>query len=122
MKAILRSVNSPTGLALNASGNPKKSTKAYSIGFIVLIGSIYPLSTKFGVEGAALAILFSVVAASPILWYEAMKVLKINVLAFFKPVLMAIMNTSLMMAAIIYLKLHVITEVGKIDFIELIFL
>ena len=120
IKAIVRAVNSTTGLALNASGNPKKTTKAYFVGFIVLLGSIYPISLKMGIEGAAFSILLSVTAAAPILLYEVMKLLNIRLFAFLKPVIITILNTSFMVVSLYYLKLYIFTDVKIIEFFELV--
>ena len=106
LRAILNFINTPAIIAFQASGRPSIGTKISTFGIIILVIIVYPLSSKWGSIGAVSALFLSSLISSPIVWYMAIQVIKCTYSEFFKPVLLSLINTGIMVSVI-----HVIRTV-----------
>ncbi len=116
LKAALGFTNTPASIALQAMGKPSVSTKASFLSMVVLILLIYPMSSLLGIVGSALAILFSVIIISPILWYKIIATLNLTILEFVKPILFSGLVSMLMIAFIITVKNIYIGDIQLLEF------
>ncbi len=112
LQAIFNFINTPAGIAFQASGKPAIGTRISTFGVITLIISIYPLSSRWGLMGAAFALLLSVLVTSPIIWFKAIQLMKCSLQEFFKPIVLPVMNTVIMGLSIYALKLYFLHQVN----------
>jgi len=121
LQAILGFINTPAGIAFQASGRPSIGTKISSLGVIILVILVYPLSSRWGVVGIVSSLFLSVLFTSPITWFMAMKVAKCSLSDFLKPVLFPLINTGTMVTVILIIKQHIFKPVNIAAFFGLVF-
>jgi lipopolysaccharide exporter len=71
---LLRSIQATIGPLFMGMGNPKLDTKGQCLRLLVLAISIYPLTIHFGISGASLAVVASILATT--IWFS-LKVINI---------------------------------------------
>jgi len=118
--AMFSLINTPAGIVFQAVGKPAIGTKISVLGVIILAIVVYPLSSQWGISGTAFALLLSVLLTSPIIWFKAIKILKCSALEFFKPILFPVINTCIMIVAIIAIKKHIFLQVKFGEFFGVI--
>jgi O-antigen/teichoic acid export membrane protein len=121
LQAILNFINTPAGIAFQASGRPAIGTKISMIGVIILAILVYPLSSRWGATGAVASLFLGVLIPSPIIWYKAIKIIRCTYSEFFKPVLISLINTGIMVGVIIVMKNLIVVQVSFTGFFGLIF-
>lgn len=121
LQAILRFINTPASIAFQAIGIPSIGTKISALGVIILVIIVYPLSSIWGAAGAVTSLFLSELILSPVIWYMAIKVIKYTFLEFFKPVLISLINTGIMVCVIIVMKNLIVMQVSFTGFFGLIF-
>ena len=102
--AILDFINTPANIAFPALGRPALGTKISMLGVIILAITVYPLTVRWGTTGAVAAFFLSALLTSPIIWYMSIKIIKCSISEFFKPVLLPLINTGIMVSAISVIK------------------
>ena len=122
LQAILGFINTPAGIAFQASGKPSIGTKISLLGVIILVIIVYPLSSRWGVTGVVASLFLSVLLPSPIIWYKAIKIVKCSFFEFSKPVLFSILNTGLMAIIIFVIKKYIFIEITFLKFFALVFM
>ena len=120
LQVILNFINTPAGIAFQASGRPSIGTKISALGVIILAIIVYPLTARWGATGAVTSLFLSVLLPSPIIWYAAMKIAKCSFWEFFKPVMFAMINAGIMMVAIFAIKNFLFVQIGFVQFFSLI--
>jgi len=121
LQAIFNSIATPGAIAFQAVGKPAIGTKISMIGTIILICIVYPLSSRWGVAGAVASLFFSSLIPSPIAWYLAIKVIGCSFLEFFKPVIISLINTGIMVFTLTILRQFVPVQIHILQFLLLIF-
>ena len=121
LQAILNFINTPSGIAFQALGRPAIGTKISTLGVIILVIVIYPLSSRWGVAGAASSLFLSTLLTSPIVWYMVIRIVKCSVSEFAKPVLFSLINMGIMVTIISIIKKYVLTYINLANFVGLIF-
>jgi len=121
LQATLNFINTPAGIAFQASGKPSIGTKISTISVIILAILVYPLSSRWEVTGAVASLFLSALIPSPIVWYMAIRVMRCTFGEFFKPVLISLINTGIMVCIIIVMKNLILTQVSFTGFFGLIF-
>ena len=121
LQAILNFINTPAGIAFQASGRPSIGTKISAIGVIILAITVYPLTARWGAPGAVASLFLSVLITSPIVWYMAIRVMRCTLGEFFKPVLISLINTGVMVCGILLIKNSISMQVGFAGVFGLIF-
>ena len=121
LQAILNFINTPAGIAFQASGRPSIGTKLSAFGVMVLIIFIYPLCSQWGITGVVASLFLSVLIPSPIIWYMVIKLMRGTFGEFFKPILISLINTGIMVFIILVIKERILTHVNIAEFFGLIF-
>lgn len=120
LMAILNFINTPAGIAFQASGNPGIGTKISTLGVLVLAVSIYPLTVRSGVTGVVASLFLSVLITSPIVWFMAIKVVNCKLKELMKPISISLLSTCLMAFTIMGIKEWSGGHVGIISFVGLV--
>ncbi|MCJ7790053.1 MAG: lipopolysaccharide biosynthesis protein [Candidatus Atribacteria bacterium] len=120
LSAIIGFINTPAGIIFQAVGRPSIGTKIEAVGVIILAITIYPLSLKWGITGTAVSILLGTLITLPVNCYMAIKIVKCSVWEFIKPILLAMINTGIMMSGIFGVKNYLFIKVGFVQFFSLI--
>lgn len=120
LQAILNFINTPAGIAFQAVGRPSIGVKISTLGVIILAIIVYPLSSRWGATGAVASLFLSALLTSPIVWYMAIKVMRCTLGEFFKPVLISLINTGIMVSGIFLIKNSICMQVSFIGFFGLI--
>jgi len=122
LSAMVGFITTPAGIMFQAVGRPSIGTKIATAGVIILAITIYPLSLKWGITGTAVSILSSTLVTLPVHCYMAIKISKCKVAEFIRPILLAIINTGVMMIAVFIVKDYFFVRVGFGHFFSLVFI
>jgi O-antigen/teichoic acid export membrane protein len=120
LSAMIEFITTPAGIMFQAVGRPSIGTKIEAVGVIILAITIYPLSLKWGITGTAISFLLSILIALPVHCYMAIKISKCSVVEFIRPILLAMINTGIMMSGIFGVKNYLFIKVGFVQFFSLI--
>ena len=120
LSAMIGFIATPAGIMFQAVGRPSIGTKIATAGVIILAVTIYPLSLKWGITGTAVSILLSTLITLPVHCYMAIKISKCSVWEFFTPILLAMINTGIMMIVVFGVKNYFFVKIGFVHFFSLI--
>jgi len=120
LSAMIGFITSPAGIMFQAIGKPSIGTKIGAAEVMILAITIYPLSLKWGITGTALSFLLSILIALPVHCYMAIKISKCTVGEFIKPILLAMINTGIMMIAVFGVKNYLFVQIGFVQFFSLV--
>jgi len=120
LNAMISFIATPAGIMFQAVGRPSIGTKIAAVGVIILAITIYPLSLKWGIAGTAVSILLDSLITLPINCYMAIKISKCTVAEFFRPILLAILNTGIMMIGVFGVKNYLFIKIGFVQFFSLV--
>jgi O-antigen/teichoic acid export membrane protein len=120
LSAMIGFITTPAGILFQAVGRPSIGTKIEAMGVIILAITIYPLSLKWGITGTAISFLLSILIALPVHCYMAIKISKCSTWEFIKPILLAIINTGIMMIMGFVIKNYYFVRVGFVQFFSLV--
>ncbi|MBI3631801.1 MAG: oligosaccharide flippase family protein, partial [Candidatus Staskawiczbacteria bacterium] len=107
-----------TGSLLQAIGKPNMETWLNGIRLILLLIIVYPLTSKFGIMGAALSVFFSVVVASFGYLFIVFRMISLKLKDAIDILCMPLLSTLLMIWAISYGK--VFFSVGFLPFFGMV--
>lgn len=119
-QGILNFINTPAGIAFQASGRPAIGVKIATLGVIILAVTVYPFTVRWGATGAVASLFLSVLLTSPISCFMAIKVMKCSWGGFMKPIAISLISTSIMAFAIMGIKEYMAVKIGFTGFGELI--
>jgi len=120
LSAMIEFITTPAGIMFQAVGRPSIGTKISTAGVIVLAITIYPLSLKWGITGTAISILLSTLITLPVNCYMAIKIAKCSGREFIRPILLAVINTGIMMSAVFGVKNYLFVKIGFVEFFSLV--
>lgn len=120
LSAMIGFITTPAGIMFQAVGRPSIGTKIEAVGVIILAITIYPLSLKWGITGTAISFLLITLIALPVHCYMAIKISKCSNWEFIKPILLAIINTGIMMIIVFVIKNYYFVRVGFVQFFSLV--
>jgi len=120
LSAMIGFITGPAGIMFQAVGKPSIGTKIGAAGVMILAITIYPLSLKWGITGTAVSILLSTLITLPVHCYFAIKISKCTVAEFIKPILLAMINTGLMMSVVFGVKNYLFVKIGFVQFFSLV--
>jgi len=120
LSAMIGFVTTPAGIMFQAVGRPSIGTKIATVGVIILAITIYPLSLKWGITGTAISFLLSTLIILPVNCYMAIKIVKCSVWEFIKPILLAMINTGIMMIGVFGVKNYLFVKISFVQFFSLV--
>ena len=120
LSAMIGFITTPAGIMFQAVGRPSIGTKIAAAGVIILGITIYPLSLKWGITGTAVSILLSTLITLPVHCYMAIKISKCTVAEFIRPILLAMINTGIMMIAVFGVKNYLFVKISFVQFFSLV--
>jgi len=120
LSAMIEFITTPAGIMFQAVGKPSIGTKISAAGVIILAITIYPLSLKWGITGAAVSIFLSAFLTLPVHCYMAIKIIKCSWWEFIKPIFIVLINTGLMVTGIFVVKNYLFVEISFWQFFSLI--
>lgn len=109
-------INTPAGIVFPSSGKPSISTKLSALTVLILCGLLYPLSSNWGIAGAAAALLISNLSTAPLMWFAASRITGCSAGEFIKPVVPPLVNTLIMANVLYTIKRGVTAEVTFLYF------
>ena len=104
LAGLCSSIGATAGPLFQSIGKPKISTKWQFIRLFVLIALIYPLSSKFGITGIAIAVLASILVSTVAFSFMAIKVTKCTVRKFVKRIFFPFLGAFIMVSLLWMLK------------------
>ncbi len=120
LSAMIGFITTPAGIMFQAVGRPSIGTKIATAGVVILAITIYPLSLKWGITGTAVSILISTLITLPVHCYMAIKISKCTVAEFIRPILLAMVNTGIMMIAVFGIKNYLFVKISFVQFFSLV--
>jgi len=121
LSAMIGFITTPAEIMFQAVGKPSIGTRIGAAGVIILALTVYPLSLKWGLTGTVVSILLSTLITLPVHCYMAIKISKCTVAEFIRPILVAIINTGIMMIAVFGVKNYLFVNIGFVQFFSLVF-
>ncbi|HER23662.1 MAG TPA: lipopolysaccharide biosynthesis protein [Candidatus Atribacteria bacterium] len=118
---LIRSIGATT-IIFQSVGKPEISTKLQFTRLILLVIIIYPLTIKWGILGASLAVLLSILPVEPITFYLTIKIIKCHIWEFGKLIIFPLIGAVIMSVAILTSKFYIFSSTGLFSFIVLIFI
>lgn len=119
LSAMIGFITTPAEIMFQAVGRPSIGTKIEVVGVIILAITIYPLSLKWGITGTAVSFLLSTLITLPVHCYMAIKISKCSTWEFIKLILLAIINTGIMIITAFVIKNYYFV---RVDFVKFFFL
>jgi len=120
LSAMIGFIATPAGIMFQAVGRPSIGTKISAAGTIILAITIYPLSQKWGITGTAASILLSTLITLPVHCYMAIKIVKCSTWEFITPILLAMINTGIMMITVFGIKNYLFVKISFVQFFSLV--
>ncbi len=122
ISAMIGFITTPAGIMFQAVGRPSIGTKIATAGVVILAITIYPLSLKWGITGTAMSFLLSTLITLPVHCYMAIKISKCSVIEFIRPILLAMINTGIIMSAVFGVKNYLFAQISFAQFFSLVFI
>ncbi len=116
LAGLLRAVAGISGYVFQGIGSPKIDTMLQMVRLLVLAVSIFPLTTQFGISGASLAVLLSILVSGIGFGYMGIKATGCAIRDFSKAVVLPLMN-GLVMVSVIYIFQITTRTTGILSFI-----
>lgn len=116
----IRSIGATTGPTFQSVGKPEISTKLQFARLILLVIIIYPLTIKWGILGASLAVLLSVLPVEPFTFYLTIKIIKCRVWEFGKLIVLPMLGVAIMSTALLASKFFIFSSIGLFSFFALV--
>lgn len=104
LAGALGSISATTRPIFHGIGKPKVDTTWQIIRLFFLAAVIYPLTIKWGISGAAFAVLISTSISAIGFSFMAIRVMKCNVGSFYKMTVPPLLNTAVMIFTIMIIK------------------
>lgn len=101
---LLRALSATAGPVLYATGNPRLETFWQAIRLVVLLAGIILFTLEWGLEGASVAVVLSILVATVGFCWSAMKVMNANLMLFFYMLIPPMTCTALMLATYLLLR------------------
>jgi len=120
LQAVVYFISTPALVAFQASGRPAFVAKMSLLGLVVLAAVIYPLSSRYGVNGVVAALCISALAPAPFIWGASMRLVGCSFTEWLKPIGFSVISTGAMVTAIALIKTYVLAQVGLLEFFALI--
>ena len=103
---LIRSIGATTGPIFYAVGRPGIVTKIQLLQLIFLIILIYPLTTRMGILGTSLSVVFAYIIPNLLACYMTIKISKCGFYSFSKKILLPTINTTISVLSLIALKTY----------------
>jgi O-antigen/teichoic acid export membrane protein len=116
LAGLVRSVAGISGYVFQGMGSPKIDTILQMIRLSVLAIAIYPLTTRWGISGASLAVLLSILVSGAGFGYMSIRITRCAIRELFKAVAFPIAN-GLIMVSVIYVTKSTLPTVGILQFV-----
>ncbi|ODS41448.1 MAG: hypothetical protein A7315_06160 [Candidatus Altiarchaeales archaeon WOR_SM1_79] len=114
---LARAIAATTGPVFYATGKPKIDTALQILRLFVLVVLLYPLTIKWGMVGASFAVFLSIFVSTIGFCSVCIKVTKCSIMDFTKMIVFPLINSIIMILAII--KLKTIIGTGIPEFITI---
>lgn len=101
---LIRSIAATTGPLLYASGRPKVDTQWQMIRLLVMVLLIYPCTMKWGIVGASIVVLVSILVSTIGFCYKAIIIARCSLSSFGKAVFFPLVNGIIVIVVIFLLK------------------
>jgi O-antigen/teichoic acid export membrane protein len=119
LAALVRSIAATTGPILYATGKPRIDTFWQVIRLSILLLLIYPLTMRWHILGASLAVLISITIPTMGFIIKTIKILKLDTKEFTKPLVLPIFMTFLVTPIIFFYMCHIMID-STLSFLLLI--
>jgi lipopolysaccharide exporter len=117
---LIRAIGATTGPIFQGMGRPWIATKLQFVQLSLLAILIYPLSIRWGILGASLAVVFAALAANIAGDYIVIKITRCGVKNFFKMIVFPMANMGIMIAGIFILKTYWLNSIRILELFLLV--
>jgi O-antigen/teichoic acid export membrane protein len=116
----IRSIGATTGPIFQGLGKPGIATKLQFARLILLVIIIYPLTIKWGILGASLAVLLSALPVEPVTFYLTIKIIECRVWEFGILIALPMLGVAIMSTALLASKFFIFSSIGLFSFFALV--
>jgi len=117
---LIRSIGATTGPIFQGVGKPGIATKLQFARLILLVIIIYPLTIKWGILGASLAVLLSILPVEPVTFYLTIKIIHCRIWEFGKLIALPLIGVAIMSAAMLASRFFIFSSSGLFSFFALV--
>lgn len=107
LAGFLRAISANAGYVFYASGKPGIDTKLQMLRLFVLVVFIYPLTMRWGITGAAVAVCLSVSVSFIAYAVEAVRITRCGWFSYFSTMMLPVMSGIAMSVSLVMTKEHV---------------
>jgi O-antigen/teichoic acid export membrane protein len=118
LAGLARSVAASSGFLFYAIGKPENDTRLQIIRLIVLVIFLYPFTLNWGITGASLAVLLSILISCIGFSFMAIKITECGFAIYGKMIFIPFINATI--PVLFVLKLKTIMDIGILEFALLI--
>jgi len=119
LAGLVRSIAATTGPIFHGVGRPRVDTIWQVIRLIVLIGLIYPFTMRWGILGASIAVLFSILVSTFGFSFMVIKITRCEFKTFGKMIVLPLLYSTIMIFVVITLK-DSMQLIGVLEFVFLV--
>lgn len=116
----LRSIGATTGPIFQGVGKPGIATKLQFARLILLVIIIYPLTINWGILGASLAVLLSIIPVEPVTFYMTIKIIRCRIWEFMKLIALPMLGVAIMSATLLASRFFIFSSAGFFPFFVLV--
>jgi len=117
---LLRATGATTGVVFMAVGKPEIRTKIQSAQLVLLAILIYPLTIRWGILGASMAVTAYALIFNFVAVYKVLNIVNSDFKKPAKIVILTLMGTTIMIFSILILKIYIFNDVDIISLLLLI--
>lgn len=117
---LIRSIGATTGPIFQGVGKPGIATKLQFARLILLVIIIYPLAIKWGILGASLAVLLSILPVEPVTFYLTTKIIHCRIWELGKLIALPILGILVMWSVVSAFKYLIFNSVRVFSFFGLV--
>lgn len=116
--SLVRSIAATAGPVFHGIGKPKIDTRWQVVRLIVLVVLLYPLTMRWGILGASISVLFSILVSTLGFSSMVIKITECEFKDFGKRIVLPMLSSIIMMVVVIVLK----SSVQPTGFLEIFFI
>jgi len=109
---MLRAIGATFGPLFQAVGKPYISTKLQLLNLVLLAILIYPLTIKWGILGASIAVTSYAIMVCPIAFHITTKTIKCSTWNFYKKIYIPLLGTIIVIIIVLFLRLYILDDFG----------
>lgn len=116
IRGMIRSMGASVSHVFSAVGHPELGTRLMVLKTVILFVLIYPLTVKWGILGAAMAVTINSLMIFPLALYVSFRLLRFNIWKMLKVMILPLVSVLIMLAVMTLIRSYMVSETSIIEF------